>query len=98
MRKILAKLVTITGICTVSIILIICLVGVVLLVIEGRVPKKTILEINFEGDFVECLPDDPVTKTIFGNTPKMRDVVDALEKASEDDRVVGFIAKIGDIK
>ncbi|MFZ5980399.1 MAG: signal peptide peptidase SppA [Candidatus Zixiibacteriota bacterium] len=62
---------------------------------EDSVPSKTILEIDFERAFVEYVPNDPVAQTFFGKDMMVRDVVEALEKAAGDDRVIGLVAHIG---
>jgi protease-4 len=63
--------------------------------IKGRVPSKTILEADFEQSFPEQLPDSPGARFTMGNRQTLRDVVDALDRGAEDDRVVGLIARIG---
>ncbi len=62
---------------------------------KGSVPSKTILEADLEQAFVEYVPDDPVAKAMLAKAPVVRDVVEALERASDDKRIVGFVAKIG---
>ena len=60
------------------------------------VPAKVILEANFENGLVEYIPDDPVAKIVSGRAPTVLGVVEALERASTDDRVVGLIARVGE--
>lgn len=59
------------------------------------VPSKTILEVNLETNLVEDAPDEPFAKLQGAHTPVLRDVVDALDKAKDDSRVTGLIARIG---
>ncbi|MGA2325809.1 MAG: signal peptide peptidase SppA [Bryobacteraceae bacterium] len=61
----------------------------------GRVPSKTILEVNLETGLSEDVPDDPIAKALLSSTPVVRDIVDALERASKDSRVVGLVARLG---
>ena len=68
---------------------------VVVLGIKGTVPEKTILEANFEQALPEDVPDSPTAKLMNGERTTLRDVVDAIDRASTDDRVVGMVAKIG---
>jgi protease-4 len=65
---------------------------------KGRVPAKTILEVDFEKGLVEYVPDDPVAKIMMGKKPTVRDVAEALERASTDRRVVGLVARVGEAK
>src|SRR5262247_2000710 len=60
-----------------------------------RVPDKTILELDFEQGLGEYVPDDPIGRVLQPRMLTTRDVVEALEKAAEDKRVVGLIARVG---
>ncbi len=62
---------------------------------KGTVPEKTILEADFEQALPEDIPDNPTAKFLMNERPTVRDVVDALDRGAEDDRVVGMVAKIG---
>ncbi len=59
------------------------------------VPEQVILEVDLEQPLVEYVPDDPLAGVLMREVMTVRDVVDALEQASDDQRVVGLIAKIG---
>ena len=59
------------------------------------VPRKTLLVADFERDYVEYLPEDRLGRMVMGRTPHILDVVAALAKASEDDRVTLLVAKVG---
>ena len=83
-----------------------CLIVLVVLAVVGvglwawlckaRVPSRTILEANFERGLVEYVPDDPVAKLMAGRAPTLRGVIEALERASTDKRVVGLVARVGE--
>jgi len=62
----------------------------------GKVPSKTILEVDLEVGAIEYAPEDPIAKVLLEGTPRTRDYVDALVRAAEDERVVGLIARIGE--
>jgi protease-4 len=62
---------------------------------KGKVPDKTILEANFEQALPEDIPDTPTAKFMMSERPTVRDVVDAIDRGADDDRVVGLVAKIG---
>ena len=65
---------------------------------KGKVSDKTILEANFEQAIPEYVPDTPAAKFMMKEQTTVRDVVDAIDRAAEDDRVVGMVAKIGAVK
>ncbi len=93
-RILLGVLATIGGL-ALLLCLVALLIGLVSWAGKGGVPSKTILEADFEQEFVEYVPDDPVARAMLGKAPVVRDVVEALERAADDDRVVGLVAKIG---
>jgi protease-4 len=72
------------------IILIVAVIGS-----KGRVPDKTILEANFEQALPEYIPDSPTAKLLMKEQPTVRDVIDAIDRGAQDDRVVGMVARIG---
>ncbi len=76
------------------------LIGMVLAMVvaigtAGKVPSKTILEANFEQAFLEDTPETPSAQLLLNEKETLRDVVDAIDRGSTDDRVAGMIAKIG---
>ena len=79
------------------------LIGVVIAVVfaigsKGKVPSKNILEANFEQSFPEDIPDTPAARFTMTDRQSLRDVIDAIDRGSNDDRVAGMIARIGAAK
>jgi protease-4 len=95
MRKLLVGFLAAIGGLSILFVLLIVVIAVSMRSSTGRVPSKTILEANFEAGLIEDVPDDAVAKALLSGTPVVRDVVDALERASKDDRVVGLVARLG---
>lgn len=62
---------------------------------KGRVPAGTVLELNLDRQPIEYAPDDPVAKLMMRGRPVVRDIVEALERASSDKRIAGLIARVG---
>ena len=86
------------SICSVifSILLIIGIaVGLYSWFIAGRVPKQVILEADFEQGMIEAVPEDSLARVLLGKKLIVRDVVEALQKASQDSRVKGLVARVG---
>jgi protease IV len=76
------------------------LIGMVIVMVavigtKGRVPSKTILEANFEHAYLEDAPQTPPARLLLSEKQTLRDVIDAMDRGANDDRVVGLIAKIG---
>jgi protease-4 len=62
---------------------------------RGRVPARTVLEIDLERPLAEYVPRDPLAGLLQSRRVLLRDVLQALERAKHDDRVVGLVARIG---
>lgn len=76
------------------------LIGLVIVTVtvigkKGRVPSKTILEANFDQTLLEDKPATPTAELMLNDKQTLRDVVDAMDRGAADDRVLGFVAKIG---
>jgi protease IV len=76
------------------------LIGLVIVMVaiigsKGRVPPKTILEANLEQAFLEDIPDTPASKVMLTERLTLLDVVNAIDRGANDDRVVGMVARIG---
>ena len=59
------------------------------------VPDATVLELDFETPLLEARPGDPVAKLMMKDTPVLRDLVDAIDRAAGDERVKGLVARVG---
>ncbi|MGC1456214.1 MAG: signal peptide peptidase SppA [Nitrospirota bacterium] len=70
-------------------------IGLYYWVFTGRVPKQVILEADFEKGMIECVPDDGLARFLMTKKLLVREVVEALQKASRDDRVKGLVARVG---
>jgi hypothetical protein len=95
MRRILVGGLAIIGGLAMLVVVVGLGVGVVYWTSKGRIPAKTILEVDFERGLTEYVPDDPVAQVMLAKTPIVRNVVEALKRASEDDRVVALVARVG---
>src|SRR5262245_55679442 len=62
---------------------------------SGSLPSKILLEADFERPIEEYMSDQPITKAFGGEEPTTRDVIDALDRAAGDSRVVGLVARLG---
>lgn len=62
---------------------------------RGHVPARTVLEIDLERPLAEYVPRDPLASLLQSRRVLLRDVLEALERAKRDDRVIGLVARIG---
>ena len=80
-----------------ALVLLVAIIGAACFLIAKRsIPSKVILEADLEHRLVEYVPDDPVARIVSGRTPTMLDLIEALQRASSDHRVVGLIARVGE--
>ncbi|HTG01144.1 MAG TPA: signal peptide peptidase SppA [Nitrospirota bacterium] len=70
-------------------------VGLFVWFTAGRVPGRVILEVDFDKGVTEYVPDDSLARIVMKQRTRLRDVVDALQRAASDDRVKGLIARVG---
>ena len=59
------------------------------------VPARTVLELRLDQDLVETNAGDPLAEITGRDGNTFRAVIDALDQASEDDRVAGLVAYVG---
>ena len=64
---------------------------------KGSVPSKTVLEMNLTSQMIEDAPDSAVAKYMLSDRPRVRDIVDGLDRGAKDDRVVGLVATISSV-
>ncbi len=70
-------------------------IGLYYWLFANRVPKRVVLEADFEQGVVEIVPDDTLGRVLMAKRLNLRDVVETLQKATTDDRVKGLVARIG---
>jgi protease IV len=70
-------------------------IGLYYLFFANRVPKRVVLEADFEQGVVEFVPDDTLGRVLLAKKLNIRDIVEALQKAASDDRVKGLVARVG---
>ena len=90
-----SSLTIIGGITTAIFVLLLIFVAFTCAVGREKVPARTILEIDFERSFVEYDSTNPVSKIFGGDDASVAELVAALERAGDDDRVVGLVGHIG---
>jgi protease IV len=73
-------------------------IGLYFWLFTGRIPRHVILEADFEQGMLESVPDDGLARVLLTKKLRVREVVEALQKASQDDRVKGLVARVGQAK
>jgi protease-4 len=74
---------------------VVSIIGILSFTYTKDVSDNTVLELNLERNFLENTPDDPFAGSVLQGAVPVRDVVDALDKAASDDRIVALIARAG---
>jgi protease-4 len=60
----------------------------------ARVPRHTLLEVDFAAPLLEQVPDGPLATLLFDKRMRLREVVEALHAAAADPKVVGLVARV----
>ena len=95
MKKFIVRTLAVIGALTILFVLV---VGGFLLIswsAKPGVPGKVILELNLETGLIEAIPNDPIATIMLSDTTTVKDIVDGLERASNDERVAGVVARLG---
>jgi protease IV len=58
------------------------------------VPERTVLEVDFNRELIDYVPDNPVASFLSEKKMSMLGMIEALEAAATDDRVVGMVARV----
>ena len=61
-----------------------------------RIADNTVLMLDLGGGFPDAPPSSALSKLLFPGRPPLRDVLNALERAGDDPRVSGLVARFGD--
>ena len=59
----------------------------------AALPGELVLEVNIEDGLVEAFPQDPFLMTLERRRLRTRDVVEAIDEAARDDRVLGVLVR-----
>ncbi len=97
MKKIFVRILATIGAVTVCLMLLgILSMSLLMRRLTGDgIPAKTVLVINLEQGLVEYVPDGSMVGVFSRRVPTVRDVVDALDEAARDERVVAVLARVG---
>ena len=95
MKKVVVGILAILGLFTILGVLAVGFLGLISVLGKPGVPGSVILEANFEQGTIETMPDDPLAELTLKGTLSIRDIVEALDRAAEDHRVKGLVARIG---
>ena len=104
MRVILFILKCVVGLlATVGLLVVLGMVGLGLLVsqlepwqkVDETVPETTVLTLDLRRGVVEALPDNPLSRVSLEDALVIRDSLIALDRAGDDPKVKGLVARVG---
>ncbi len=95
MRRVVVVVLALFGGLALLAVVVALVVGIIAFSSKGSIPRKTILEVDLEHAYDEYVPDEPITALLSGKKTTVIELVEALERAAEDDRVAGLVAKVG---
>lgn len=95
LKKLFVWLLSIIGALTLIAVLLIAACIVVIPLARKSLPEQVILEVDLEKPLVEYVPQGPLAQALMRKEITVRDIVEALELASGDERVTGLVARVG---
>lgn len=95
MKRFVVGMLAVIGALAVIAAIVAMMIGILAMLGTEGVPRNTILEIDLERGLVEHVPEDPFARAMMDAATDLRDVVDGLEAAADDDRVVGLFVRLG---
>lgn len=72
------------------------LVHTVITVTQTTLPERIVLEVDLREGLDDHADNDVITRTVLGSSLSLHTLMQALDRAATDERVVGLIARIGD--
>jgi protease-4 len=96
MRRIIVGFFAVIG--AFVVLLLIAGIGFALFARSGppRLADNSVLSVDIGSGFPDGPPSSALSKLLFPGRPPLKDVLDALERAGNDARVAGLVARIGD--
>jgi protease-4 len=95
MKKFVVGILAIIGSLSILSLMFLACVGTLSMLGTESLPGRMVLEIDFEQGVIESIPADFAATVMLEGTPELRDLVDAIDKASGDRRVAALVARIG---
>ncbi len=95
MKKVIIGILAVIGFLSIMAVFAAIGIGLISAMGKERVPRNVILEIDFEAGVVETLPDDAFAQWTMEDVVQLQSLVNALDRAAEDRRVIGLVARIG---
>ncbi|MBN1356696.1 signal peptide peptidase SppA [bacterium] len=95
MKKFFTILFVVLGLVTFLSVLAGAGIGVMVHFTRSHVPENSVMVIDFQNKIVEFDPSVSLAKFLYEDTLTVRDVVDAIDAASSDQRIKGLVARIG---
>ncbi|HQN39648.1 MAG TPA: S49 family peptidase [Thermoanaerobaculia bacterium] len=95
MKRFFVRLFAVIGVLATLILLVGFVFALVGAAAKPRLPKELLIEVDFEQPVIAQKPDDPFAAAMMGNSMDLRDVVEGLERAADDQRVQLLVARLG---
>jgi len=95
MRRFVIGFFTVVGILVVLLVVGGAIAWRMLMPREPAIAGSTILTLDLNHSLVEAAPEDAFTRLLLEETVSLRDVLDALQRAGDDNRIKGVFARLG---
>jgi len=95
MKRIFLRMLTVLGGISLFFLIIFFIINVIIIFYKPDIPKNTVLELNLDEEIIEYKPDDTLAMAFLDDGPRLIDLLGAIEKAGDDERVSMLVAKVG---
>lgn len=65
---------------------------------EKGIPNESVLLIEFEQPVVETVPDDPFARLLMDDSLTLRDIVDSIDQARDDDHITALVGRLSGVQ
>jgi protease-4 len=95
MKKVIVAILAFFGFFAILGFMALLALGVLSAMGRDHLPSRVVVELDFEEEIVESIPDDPLAQLMMEDVVTLRDVTDAIDRAADDRRVKALVARIG---
>jgi protease-4 len=95
MKKLILGILATIGVLAILGVMAFVFLGLISVLGKPGISSRVVLELDLERRVVETVPHDPFARWMMEGALPVLDIVDALDRAAEDRRVKGLVARVG---
>ncbi len=95
MKRFFMRMLTVLGGISLFFLILFFVVNIVIFFRKPEVPEMAVLELDLSEPIIEYRPDETVAGALLDDSPRLIHLLDAIEKAGDDKRILSLVAKVG---